>query len=280
MAVFVFLWQGSIYFAQKLLTFAIGIIAIATIQYLFNIYWRGRLFHSYFRKRPGAANLYFLATEWANFALSAGFVTVRMLKLLAVSALSVGRVDSPFLAPGVGDFSFVSFDPMPSIHLRCVIAQEAHRHPYVEAAGTLFLMKLHHGDSVLTRAGVVWRLLFVHALMPWMAKYRKAGGLCGDEMAKSNKNISRTGSFIAGNLSEKSPCTIAGRSSSINAPHCSEAQVTKSEQNLRDQWEAERRELKAKIRELRKDVKRLKAKVRTEKPTPEGDLSVLSSPSE
>lgn len=49
--------------------------------------------------------------EWANFALTAGFVFVRLIKLLIVAGLSVGRIDTRFLAKGVGELGPLELDP-------------------------------------------------------------------------------------------------------------------------------------------------------------------------
>jgi hypothetical protein len=63
-----------------------------------------------------------------------------------------------------------------AIHVSFVAHQnaldEAHRHPYLERLGTIYMMKLYHGTDFVSRAGSCWRLLFVVALMPWMRKYR------------------------------------------------------------------------------------------------------------
>ena len=63
---------------------------------------RFTLYKSFYRERPGIANFCVLALEWANFALSVGFVFARMVKLLVAAGMSIGRIDTPFLAPGVG----------------------------------------------------------------------------------------------------------------------------------------------------------------------------------
>lgn len=49
---------------------------------------------------------------------------------------------------------------------------EAHRHPYIDTLSVIYLYKLRYGENFGKRAGSTWRLLFVHALMPWLSKYR------------------------------------------------------------------------------------------------------------
>ena len=72
---------------------------------------RLRYFRGFYRSQPAKANIYFLAMDWANFGLAAGFVFVRMVKLLVVSAFSVGRIDTDLLAKGVGQVGPYQFDP-------------------------------------------------------------------------------------------------------------------------------------------------------------------------
>ena len=66
---FFFLWQGSIYFVQRAVAIIIGIVIIAVIRVGIMFYGRMRYFQSFYRKKPAAANFYFLAMEWANFAV-------------------------------------------------------------------------------------------------------------------------------------------------------------------------------------------------------------------
>jgi hypothetical protein len=66
---FLFLWQGSIYFVQRFVAIAIGVILVALIRIAVMCFGRKKLFQSFYRKKPAAANIYFLAMEWANFAV-------------------------------------------------------------------------------------------------------------------------------------------------------------------------------------------------------------------
>lgn len=59
--------------------------------------------------------------------LTVGFVFVRLVKLLIVAGLSVGRIDTRFLAKGVGEFGPLELDPFPTIHMRDIMAHESHR---------------------------------------------------------------------------------------------------------------------------------------------------------
>jgi len=63
-------------------------------------------------------------------------------------------------------------DKYPNVHLKDVLSQEAHRHPYIEQLGVIYLMKLRYRENFGETAGSCWRLLFVYSLMPWLHKYR------------------------------------------------------------------------------------------------------------
>lgn len=55
-----------------------------------------------------------------------------------------------------------------------ILLHEAHRHPYLEQLGYLYLMQLRYKDGKFaTRSCSAWRLVFVMALMPWLHKFRE-----------------------------------------------------------------------------------------------------------
>ena len=113
-----------------------------------------------------------LALEWANFVLTIGFVFLRVIKLVISACAYIGRIDTPFLAEGVGKIGPILLDSYPFVFVKDLLQHEAHRHPYMELLGKIYLLKLKHGVGFGSRAGSAWRLLFAHALMPWLHKYR------------------------------------------------------------------------------------------------------------
>jgi hypothetical protein len=92
----------------------------------------------------------------------------------------IARIDTPFMAPGVGVFGPVHVDGYPLAFRKDVLLSEAHRNVYLERLGLLFLLKLRCGDRFGSRAGGAWRLLYVLCLMPWLRKYRSSPTSSGD----------------------------------------------------------------------------------------------------
>lgn len=63
-------------------------------------------------------------------------------------------------------------DAYPTIFRKDILAHEAHRHPFLELLGTMYMMKIRHDEKFVNRAGYSFRLVFTVALMPWVRKYR------------------------------------------------------------------------------------------------------------
>lgn len=94
-------------------------------------------YKAFYRQRPAAANISALALECTNFSLSVGFVVLRMCKLIVTAALFVGRIDTPFLADGVGRFGRLELDNYPNIFLKDILTHEG------ESYGRCLRQKVH-----------------------------------------------------------------------------------------------------------------------------------------
>jgi len=106
------------------------------------------------------------------------------IKLIIVTAASLGRIDRPFLAKGRGR----KLDPLPMIHTCDLLAHEAHRHPFIESLGLVYLMKFRYTEDFCHRAGSAWRLIFIYALMPWLHKYRIHNEIKNEQGGDNNNN--------------------------------------------------------------------------------------------
>ena len=84
----------------------------------------------------------------------------------------LARIDTPFLAPGVGRVGPVELDGYALAFRKDLLLHDAHRHPLIERFGQICLLKLRCGPRFATRAGSAWRLLFVMSLFPWLRRYR------------------------------------------------------------------------------------------------------------
>merc|ERR1712013_843132 len=138
----------------------------------------------YYRKKPTSANVFGFALECWYLGLTLAFVVTRFVKFLISTALYVGRIDRPVLADGL----LLDMDSLPKIFRQNLLATDAHRHPYIELMGLMYLMKLRHKEDFGSAPGSAWRLLFVDALMPWLKKKRIQDAFVekdGDEVGKS-----------------------------------------------------------------------------------------------
>lgn len=171
---FLLLWQSTASITQQTIAMILGLVVVVLLQVGSAKLCRTFLAEAYYRKRPKSANVILLTRECAFFGLTIFTALVRVVKLIVTSIFFVGRMDVPFLAPGVAELEYfgVYLDNHPQIFLMDILQHEAHRHPLIETFGVMNLLKLQHGREFGTKAGSTWRLLFVMILMPWLTKYR------------------------------------------------------------------------------------------------------------
>ena len=105
-------------------TYSIGVFAVAVIRISVLSICRCTMYRAFYRERPFSANISLLALEWANFSLSVGFILVRMIKLVISACMFIGRIDTPFLAPKVGQIGPIELDNYPTIFMKDLLQHE------------------------------------------------------------------------------------------------------------------------------------------------------------
>mmetsp|Transcript_18286 Transcript_18286/g.33150 ORF Transcript_18286/g.33150 Transcript_18286/m.33150 type:complete len:1010 (-) Transcript_18286:165-3194(-) len=197
---FLLLWQATTQVFISLLAYLIGLTFTLGVKAIIGVFFLRSSYVAFYRKKVNQANIVGLIQECIMVGFAVGTALGRAAKLVLISALYVGRMDTPLLAPGVGMGPLA--DNYPMIFRKDILAQEAHRHPYLGVIGKIYLMKLRHGKAFVSRAGYCYRLIFTVALMPWLRKYRVMArpnlsldnkGIDSDDTDGANDAIMSTG---------------------------------------------------------------------------------------
>jgi hypothetical protein len=168
---FLFIWDFSRQFMLVLLAWGIGLTITIVFKMVMTAFCRKRFYRAFYRINPGKSNLSILALGCWFIGLGGGVLVGRITQFLLASAFWIGRIDEPFLADNVSVLGY-QFDYVPLNYVKEILLHEAHRHPFIERLGTMYLMRLRHNKSFGSDAGACWRQLFVLTLMPWMVKNR------------------------------------------------------------------------------------------------------------
>mmetsp|Transcript_10121 Transcript_10121/g.14728 ORF Transcript_10121/g.14728 Transcript_10121/m.14728 type:complete len:1032 (-) Transcript_10121:116-3211(-) len=171
------LYEGTQTYIFTFLSLLIGVTTTLLVKVVASILLNNYNFDGYYRKNPVFANISNLCFECWHLTITSGYVIARFVKLTVIVILFLGRYDVPILADGVGEIGKIRLDNFPHVFKMDLLAIDAHRHPYIERLGMMYMMKLKHGAQFGKKAGSIWRLLFVFALMPWLRKYRIASNL-------------------------------------------------------------------------------------------------------
>jgi len=186
-AVLLIVWQVT---RTVIFTIAAGVVATVVTVLVKQLVVKILLFYShaaFYRRRVMLSNIATVVLECWHIGITLLAIISRLGKLLAITILYLGRIDRPFLADDL------QIDNFPLLFRQSILAMEAHRHPYIERLGVMYMMKLRYGHRFGRQAGSIWRLLFVFALMPWLRKYRIQNLTDADDVFEklgtaSNKN--------------------------------------------------------------------------------------------
>jgi len=168
---FLFVWSETSHYALSFLAVLIGIMVSWILKKSFLTLVRKRAYSGLYRIDLGVSNITTLILEAWNIGIAIGSVFARAVRMLLITCVYIGRIDTNLLAPHVTFFG-LQLDKHYAAFDVDILLHESHRHPYLERLGLLYLIKLHEGPTFVKRQGSCWRLLYVLALMPWMQKYR------------------------------------------------------------------------------------------------------------
>jgi len=133
------------------------------------INWYG----AFMRRKPAPANLYNTFSDAWYLLLSIWCIIMRLVKLIGILLIHIGRIEAPFFHPSITLFCGNSNPEVFSLAFeKDVLLHEAHRHPYIERIGYLYLLKIGCREHFGMQEGAAWRILFTLALFPWLGKFR------------------------------------------------------------------------------------------------------------
>ena len=171
--IYALMWEPTQRLVFGLVGNLFGLSVVLIVKIIIMQIIRFSHYKAFYRTKPLSANVVNICMECYAIGISIWFMLVRTIKIVIVAALYLGRTDTPLFSAGVGIFGPLEIDNWPTVTRKEILIHDAHRHPYIETLGYLYMMQLRYRDGGFAkRACSAWRLLFVLALMPWLHKFR------------------------------------------------------------------------------------------------------------
>lgn len=181
-------WSETSSFVIGLVAMLVGLSVSLIIRSILICSIRGKAHNAFYRKKPVLSNILSVLLETWSFAVALGFILARGLKLIIATCFYLGRIDCHLLHPNVNDVNkAITIDGLPDSFTIDLLLHDAHRHPYLERLGLIYMLKIYKEESFASRAGCSWRLLFTLALCPWLRRYRNDDGKYHYTMMKKSQ---------------------------------------------------------------------------------------------
>lgn len=121
------LWQESQRFIFRILGNLLGLSIVLIVKIVIMQIIRFSHYKAFYRTKPLSANIINISMECYAIGISIWFMMVRTIKIVVVSALYLGRTDTPLFSPGVGIFGPLEIDNWPTVTRKEILIHEAHR---------------------------------------------------------------------------------------------------------------------------------------------------------
>ena len=121
------LWQESQRFMFRILGNLLGLSIVLIVKIIIMQIIRFSHYKAFYRTKPFSANIINISMECYAIGISIWFMLVRTIKIVVVSALYLGRTDTPLFSPGVGIFGPLEIDNWPTVTRKEILIHEAHR---------------------------------------------------------------------------------------------------------------------------------------------------------
>jgi len=169
---FLFVWEPS---QDTMIRFAAQLLAISITLGLRSLLMMcvSSLFLGFYRSTPAWSSLMMVVLECWSLGTTVATIATRLVLMIILAAAYVGRLDTAIFAKGVDSGAFgILQDRYPILLRKDLLLHEAHRHPFIERLGTIYMLKIKHGNEFGRAPESAWRVVLTLALMPWLRKFR------------------------------------------------------------------------------------------------------------